>query len=96
MTQNALIETRRANDRLISADACCVKLRNTNADPGGLTIGKRAARTNRKVSTKLYPSVRRRNLWEAIPRPTVIGRLFSRTTHCQRYERRDVFSSSGA
>src|SRR5262245_38553961 len=52
MTKNALIETRRVSDRLTSADACWVRLRNTKADPGGLTTGKSAASTNKKVSTR--------------------------------------------
>jgi hypothetical protein len=51
MTKKALIETRRASDRRVAADARLVKLKNTSAEPGGLTTGKSAASTNRNVST---------------------------------------------
>jgi len=56
ITKNELIATRRARKRRASADARCVRLRNTSAEPGGFTIGKIAASTSRKISTAALPA----------------------------------------
>src|SRR5581483_11818857 len=48
-TKNEFMATRLARIRRISGVAPRVKARKTSADPGGLTIGKIAASTSRKV-----------------------------------------------
>ena len=56
ITKKALIATRRARDLLVAMEARLVMLRNTSADPGGLTTGKSAASTRRKVSIPFHPA----------------------------------------
>jgi hypothetical protein len=79
ITKKALVATRRARDLLVALEACLVMLKNTSADPGGLTTGKSAASTSRKVSmsSTLLTGVLhdRFSDWRAVGRNRFIAQL---------------------
>jgi hypothetical protein len=67
MTKKAFTATRRASERLVWGEAFRVMLRNISPAPGGLTTGKSAASTSKKVSTR--PSLRGAQCAGPIVRP---------------------------